>query len=103
MATVGENALTISERTSSYRSEGLLRGLATADLPNRDSDRDSRPLGELERDRLCTRVFVLDAKVEGLDTRMGRLVVDASGDSLRVGDRVLRTLSVPLVEADEGS
>ena len=39
-------------------------------------------------------VLVREVRVGGLEVRRGRLVVDVSGDSLRVGDLVLRTLRV---------
>lgn len=74
-----------------------------ADLPNRETDNDALPFGELERDRLSTRVLVRDAKFEGLEIRMGRLLVDPSGDSLRVGDLVLRPLRVVLVDVEAWS
>jgi hypothetical protein len=38
-------------------------------------------LGELERDKTLERVLVREPRAGGLEVRIGRLVVDVSGDS----------------------
>ena len=70
--------------------------------PNRGSDRESLPFGEPDLERLSTRLLVREAKVGGLEVRMGRLVDDVSGDSFLVGDRVLRTLRTGVEEVLSG-
>lgn len=63
----------------------------TWDRPNFANDNDNLPLGELERERTLENVLVREPKAGGLDVRIGRLVVDASGDSSLAVDLVFCT------------
>jgi hypothetical protein len=48
-------------------------------------------LGELERERTLENVLVREPRAGGLEVRIGRLVVDASGDSSLGVDLVFDT------------
>ena len=85
---------------SSYVSAGFPNGLLVCDLPNLETDNDSLPSGELERDMTLEKVLVRDPRAGGLDVRIGRLVVDVSGDSFLAGDLVLCTSRVGIDEED---
>jgi hypothetical protein len=58
-------------------------------------------LGEFERDRALVRVLVREPRGGGVEVRMGRLVVDVSGDSFLAGDLVLCTSRVGIGIDDE--
>ena len=89
-ATVGENDRTIKLRTSSSASVVCTSVDANEDRPKRESEIERDPLGESDLTRLLTRVL---AKVDkgGLEGRIGRLVVDVSGESFLAGDLFFET------------
>lgn len=81
MATVGENARTINDLESSYPSVELPSGLFREDFPNLETEADNLPFGEFDLEMTLDRVLVREPNVGGLERRIGRLVVDVSGDS----------------------
>ena len=77
-------------RISSSVSDRWICDDAAADRPKRERDSDRRPLGDSDRPIEFARVLT---RVEsgGLELRIGRLVVDISGDSSLGDDLVLET------------